>query len=200
MEQEDLLSYNTQKKKLILPEYGRNVHRMIEYCMSLEDRDERTRCANAIVNIMGNLFPHLRDVDDFKHKLWDHLAIMSDFKLDIDYPYEVIKKENLNDKPDCVPYTNSSMHYRHYGKLLEKMLQKWQEMPEGEEKDRLIVYLANHMKKALTAWNKEAVDDEKILKDIMEYTHHEVPLTLDQLHLKDNVQRKNKNNGRKAGR
>lgn len=204
MEQEDLLSYNTQKKKLILPEYGRNVHRMIEYCMSLEDRDERTRRANAIVNIMGNLFPHLRDVDDFKHKLWDHLAIMSDFKLDIDYPYEVIKKENLNDKPDCVPYTNSSMHYRHYGKLLEKMLQKWQEMPEGEEKDRLIVYLANHMKKALTAWNKEAVDDEKILKDIMEYTHHEVPLTLDQLHLKDvpreNVQRKNKNNGRKAGR
>ena len=139
MEQEDLLAYNTQKKKLILPEYGRNVHRMIEYCMSLEDRDERTRCANAIVNIMGNLFPHLRDVDDFKHKLWDHLAIMSDFKLDIDYPYEVIKKENLNDKPDCVPYTNSSMHYRHYGKLLEKMLQKWQEMPEGEEKDRLIV-------------------------------------------------------------
>ena len=116
MEQEDLLAYNTQKKKLILPEYGRNVHRMIEYCMSLEDRDERTRCANAIVNIMGNLFPHLRDVDDFKHKLWDHLAIMSDFKLDIDYPYEVIKKENLNDKPDCVPYTNSSMHYRHYGK------------------------------------------------------------------------------------
>ena len=111
MEQEDLLAYNTQKKKLILPEYGRNVHRMIEYCMSLEDRDERTRCANAIVNIMGNLFPHLRDVDDFKHKLWDHLAIMSDFKLDIDYPYEVIKKENLNDKPDCVPYTNSSMHY-----------------------------------------------------------------------------------------
>lgn len=105
MEQEDLLAYNTQKKKLILPEYGRNVHRMIEYCMSLEDRDERTRCANAIVNIMGNLFPHLRDVDDFKHKLWDHLAIMSDFKLDIDYPYEVIKKENLNDKPDCVPYT-----------------------------------------------------------------------------------------------
>lgn len=93
MEQEDLLAYNTQKKKLILPEYGRNVHRMIEYCMSLEDRDERTRCANAIVNIMGNLFPHLRDVDDFKHKLWDHLAIMSDFKLDIDYPYEVIKKK-----------------------------------------------------------------------------------------------------------
>ena len=204
MEQEDLLAYNTQKKKMVLPEYGRNVHRMIEYCMSLEDRDERTRCANAIVNIMGNLFPHLRDIDDFKHKLWDHLAIMSDFKLDIDYPYEVIRQEKLHDKPENVPYTTGNMRYRHYGKLLELMLQKWQEMPEGEEKDQLIVYLANHMKKALTSWNKEAVDDEKILKDILEYNHHEVPLTLEQLHLKEvpkeNVQRKNKNNGRKAGR
>lgn len=196
--------YNTQRKKLPMPEYGRGIQEMVDYALTLENREERQRCARTIVSIMGNMFPHLRDVPDFKHKLWDHLAIMSDFKLDIDYPYEVIKKENLNDKPDCVPYTNSSMHYRHYGKLLEKMLQKWQEMPEGEGKDRLIVYLANHMKKALTAWNKEAVDDEKILKDIMEYTHHEVPLTLDQLHLKDvpreNVQRKNKNNGRKAGR
>lgn len=199
-----MLAYNTQKKKMVLPEYGRNVHRMIEYCMSLEDRDERTRCANAIVNIMGNLFPHLRDIDDFKHKLWDHLAIMSDFKLDIDYPYEVIRQEKLHDKPENVPYTTGNMRYRHYGKLLELMLQKWQEMPDGEEKDQLIVYLANHMKKALTSWNKEAVDDEKILKDILEYTHHEVPLTLEQLHLKEvpkeNVQRKNKNNGRKAGR
>ena len=198
------MEYNTQQRKLPLPEYGRSVQNMVDHALTIEDRAERQRCANTIVNIMGGMFPQLRDMEDYRHKLWDHLAIMSDFKLDIDYPYEVIKKENLNDKPDCVPYTNSSMHYRHYGKLLEKMLQKWQEMPEGEEKDRLIVYLANHMKKALTAWNKEAVDDEKILKDIMEYTHHEVPLTLDQLHLKDvpreNVQRKNKNNGRKAGR
>ena len=81
--------YNTQQKKLIMPEYGRNVQQMIDHCVSIEDREERTRCANTIINIMGNLFPHLRDVDDFKHKLWDHLAIMSDFKLDIDYPYEI---------------------------------------------------------------------------------------------------------------
>ena len=87
--------YNTQQKKLIMPEYGRNVQQMIDHCVSIEDREERTRCANTIINIMGNLFPHLRDVDDFKHKLWDHLAIMSDFKLDIDYPYEIIRKENL---------------------------------------------------------------------------------------------------------
>lgn len=205
MEQENLLAYNTQKKKLILPEYGRNIHRMIDYCLSIEDRAERTRCANAIVNIMGNLFPHLRDIDDFRHKLWDHLAIMSDFRLDIDYPYEVIRKEKLDDKPARVPYAGGSIRYRHYGKLLEKMLQKSEEMPEGEERDQLLVYLANHMKKSLASWNKEAVEDEKIYKDLLEYTEHKMPLTLEQLRLRDlpkennNIQRK-KNNGKKAGR
>ncbi len=205
MEQENLLAYNTQKKKLILPEYGRNIHRMIDYCLSIEDRAERTRCANAIVNIMGNLFPHLRDIDDFRHKLWDHLAIMSDFRLDIDYPYEVIRKEKLDDKPAHVPYASGSIRYRHYGKLLEKMLQKSEEMPEGEERDQLLVYLANHMKKSLASWNKEAVEDEKIYKDLLEYTEHKMPLTLEQLRLRDlpkennNIQRK-KNNGKKAGR
>lgn len=205
MEQENLLAYNTQKKKLILPEYGRNIHRMIDYCLSIEDRAERTRCANAIVNIMGNLFPHLRDIDDFRHKLWDHLAIMSDFRLDIDYPYEVIRKEKLDDKPARVPYAGGSIRYRHYGKLLEKMVKKSEEMPEGEERDQLLVYLANHMKKSLASWNKEAVEDEKIYKDLLEYTEHKMPLTLEQLRLRDlpkennNIQRK-KNNGKKAGR
>ena len=146
----------------------------------------------------------MRDIYDFNHQLWDHLSIMSDFKLDSDYPTEVRRKENLHDKPENVPYAISHMRYRHYGNLLELMLQKWQEMPEGEEKEQLIVYLANHMKKSLTAWNKEAVDDEKILKDILEYTRNETPLTLEQLRLKEvpkeNMPRKNKNNGRKAGR
>ncbi|MBQ8423639.1 MAG: DUF4290 domain-containing protein [Coprobacter sp.] len=205
MEQEDLLTYNTRKKKLVLPEYGRNVHRMIEYCAGIEDRAERTRCAHAIVNIMGNLFPHLRDIDDFKHKLWDHLAIMSDFKLDIDYPCEVIRREKLNDKPDKVPYTTTGIRYRHYGKLLEEMLHKWEEMPEGEERSQLIVYLANHMKKSMAAWNKEAVEDEKIYKDIIEYTGNRVPIEKEQLRLRElpkenNMQRKTKNNGKKAGR
>ena len=87
------MQYTSELKRLVLPEYGRNVQQMVDHCMTIEDRAERTRCANTIINIMGNLFPHLRDIEDFKHKLWDHLAIMSDFKLDIDYPYEIIKKE-----------------------------------------------------------------------------------------------------------
>ena len=99
------MQYNTQEKRLALPEYGRNIQNMVDYCVAISDREERTHCANTIINIMGNMFPHLRDINDFKHILWDHLAIMSNFSLYIDYPYEVIKKENLYIKPPKLPYT-----------------------------------------------------------------------------------------------
>ena len=128
------MQYTSDLKKLILPEYGRNVQQMVDHCMTIEDRAERTRCANTIINIMGNLFPHLRDIDDFKHKLWDHLAIMSDFKLDIDYPFEVIRKDKLDNKPEPVPYPNTKIRYRHYGRTLEILIQKACEFPEGDEK------------------------------------------------------------------
>lgn len=195
--------YNTQQKKLIMPEYGRNVQQMIDHCVSIEDREERTRCANTIINIMGNLFPHLRDVDDFKHKLWDHLAIMSDFKLDIDYPYEIIRKENLRTKPDRIPYTLTLIRYRHYGKTLERMIKKCEDYPDGPERDQLISLLANHMKKSFLTWNKEVVDDDKIFKDLREYSHGRIDLSPETFRLKESkefLQKKNKNNMRKAGR
>ena len=195
--------YNTQQKKLIMPEYGRNVQQMIDHCVSIEDREERTRCANTIINIMGNLFPHLRAVDDFKHKLWDHLAIMSDFKLDIDYPYEIIRKENLRTKPDRIPYTLTPIRYRHYGKTLERMIKKCEDYPDGPERDQLISLLANHMKKSFLTWNKEVVDDDKIFKDLREYSHGRIDLSPETFRLKESkefLQKKNKNNMRKAGR
>ena len=195
--------YNTQQQKLIMPEYGRNVQQMIDHCVSIEDREERTRCANTIINIMGNLFPHLRDVDDFKHKLWDHLAIMSDFKLDIDYPYEIIRKENLRTKPDRIPYTLTPIRYRHYGKTLERMIKKCEDYPDGPERDQLISLLANHMKKSFLTWNKEVVDDDKIFKDLREYSHGRIDLSPETFRLKESkefLQKKNKNNMRKAGR
>ena len=195
--------YNTQQKKLIMPEYGRNVQQMIDHCVSIEDREERTRCANTIINIMGNLFPHLRDVDDFKHKLLDHLAIMSDFKLDIDYPYEIIRKENLRTKPDRIPYTLTPIRYRHYGKTLERMIKKCEDYPDGPERDQLISLLANHMKKSFLTWNKEVVDDDKIFKDLREYSHGRIDLSPETFRLKESkefLQKKNKNNMRKAGR
>jgi len=149
------MEYNTQQRVLPLPEYGRSIQNMVDHCLTIEDRAERQRCANTIINIMGNMFPHLRDVPDFKHKLWDHLAIMSDFKLDIDFPYEIIKKDNLITKPDVIPYPSSKIRYRHYGRTLEKMIKLAADYPEGEEKRQLVTLVANHMKKSFMNWNKE---------------------------------------------
>ncbi|MDR2058169.1 MAG: DUF4290 domain-containing protein [Dysgonamonadaceae bacterium] len=160
------MKYNTQEKRLALPEYGRNIQNMVDYCVSIPGKEERTQCANTIINIMGNMFPHLRDVNDFKHILWDHLAIMSDFALDIDYPYEVIKKENLYVKPNRLPYNQGYITYKHYGKNLENMIRKATEYEAGEQKEYLIGLLANHMKKSFLTWNKEVVDDSKIFKDL----------------------------------
>lgn len=160
------LDYNTRLKRLDLPEYGRNIQRMVDYAITLEDKEERSKCAQTIISIMGNLFPHLRDVPDFKHKLWDHLAIMSDFKLEIDYPYEIMKKENLYSKPDRVPYSGRRIKIKHYGKSVEELIAKIIDMEEGQEKLRLTELLANHMKKSILAWNREGVEDEKIFDDL----------------------------------
>ena len=170
------LQYNTQKEKLILPEYGRNVQQMVDYCVTIPDRDERTRCAYTIIQIMGNLFPQIRDSDDYKHKLWDHLAIMSDFKLNIDYPYEVVKKENLESKPQRVEYKLDHIKYRHYGKLIELMIDEACKYPDGEEKDALVSLIANHMKKLIFSINKDGVEDEKILKDLRHYSKGKINL------------------------
>lgn len=177
------MEYNTQQRKLPLPEYGRSVQNMVDHALTIKDRAERQHCANTIVNIMGGMFPHLRDVPDFKHKLWDHLAIMSDFKLDIDYPYEIVKKETLELKPEVMPYPDNGIRYRHYGRLLEGMIKKAVAYPEGPEKKQLIALLANQMKKCLCNWNKEGVEDQKVLEDFNEYTQGELSLTLADLHL-----------------
>ena len=141
------MQYNTQQKRMPLPEYGRSIQNMVDYALTIQDRAERQRCANTIINIMGNMFPHLRDVPDFKHKLWDHLAIMSGFELDIDYPYEIIRKDNLVTRPDHIPYNTTRMRYRHYGHTLEVLIKKAIEFPEGNEKRNLIALICNHMKK-----------------------------------------------------
>jgi hypothetical protein len=190
------MRYNTKEKQLALPEYGRNIQNMVDHCVSISDREDRTRCANTIINIMGNMFPHLRDVNDFKHILWDHLAIMSDFSLDIDYPYEVIKKENLYIKPERLPYSQGKIMYKHYGKNLEDMIRKATEYESGEQKEYLISLLANHMKKSFLTWNKEVVDDRKIFKDLQQLSDGEIVLDEDSHKLtesKDILMKKNKN-------
>ena len=158
--------YNTSRGKLVLPEYGRNIQKMVEYIKSVDDKDERNKLSKALIAIMGNMNPHLRDINDFKHKLWDHLAIISNFELDIDYPYEVPKPETFSEKPRIVPYGTHKIMYKHYGKSIELLIQAAIELPEGEEKQRLVLTIANHMKKSYLTWNRDVVADEVILKDM----------------------------------
>ena len=171
------MEYPTLQGKLIMPEYGRNIQQKIAHALTIEDREERTRCVNTIINIMGNLFPYLRDVNDFKHKLWDHVAIMSDFKLDIDYPYEILKQENLYSRPEKIPYKNSRIRYMHYGRNLEEMIERVATYPEGELKNEIIRMIANQMKKCFLTWNKEVVDDRKIFDDLREMSKGKVDLS-----------------------
>lgn len=161
------MDYNSKRKKLPLPEYGRNIQNMVDYLFTIEDREKRNKNAQTVIDVMGNLYPYLRDVPEFAHKLWDHLAIMADFKLDIDYPYDPPQPEILTQKPNRIPYPQSKIKYMHYGKTMEMLIEKACEM-EGEERQIIIEQLANHMKKSYLTWNKDAVEDEKIFKDLKE--------------------------------
>ena len=191
------MEYNTQRKKMELPEYGRSVQNMVDHALTIEDREERQRCANTIVNIMGGMFPHLRDVPDFKHKLWDHLAIMSDFKLDIDYPFEIVKREELEMKPGKIAYPDNAIRFRHYGRFLEAMIKKLPEMEDGEEKQALLHMLAVQMKKNLNNWNKEGIEDQKIVDDLREYSNGAIDLKVEDLRLNDQQRHNNNNNNQR---
>jgi len=160
------MDYNSTRKILVLPEYGRHIQKMVDHALTIENREERTRCVNSIISVMGNLFPHLRDVSDFKHKLWDHIAIMSDFKLDIDFPYNLPEASNFTTKPEKVPYSDGKMRFRHYGKLIEQMIEQATTMEEGDLRNHLVSLIANHMRKSLLSWNKDYATDERIANDI----------------------------------
>ena len=177
------MKYNTQQRRLPLPEYGRSVQNMVDHALTIEDRAERQCCANTIVNIMGGMFPHLRDVADFKQKLWDHLAIMADFKLDIDYPVEIVKKESLEIKPQRIPYSQHDIRFRHYGRFVQDMIKLAVDYQEGEERNQLIRMIANHMKRDYLNWNKDGVEDQKILDDLCELSGGKIKLSAEDLRL-----------------
>lgn len=170
------MEYKSKLIPLVLPEYGRNIQNMVDYAVTIEDREQRQLAAQTIINVMGNLYPYLRDVADFKHKLWDHLAIMTDFKLDIDYPYELPTKSLLESKPKQIPYSEGRIKYRHYGIVVEKMITRAAEYEEGPEKDSLIQMIADHMKKCYLTWNKETVDDEKVMADFIELSKSQIEI------------------------
>jgi hypothetical protein len=158
--------YNTQRKRMALPEYGRNVQKMVDHIKTIEDRDERNRAAKTIISIMGNLNPHLRDQGDFKHKLWDHLALIADFELDIDSPYPVPEASKFIEKPKTIPYRQGDIKYLHYGRIIELMIDAASEMEDGDEKEYLTNLIVNQMKKSYITWNRGQVADEVIIDNL----------------------------------
>lgn len=181
-----MLTYTNRLKKLILPEYGRNIQNMVDYCLTIEDRDERNICATTIIDAMQTLFPVTGDADEYRRKLWDHLAIMSNFSLDVDYPYDVVDRRVLGDLPDAVPAERpGSFPYRHYGRLIPRLIDTAVGMEPGEERDALVTLIANQMKKTLLASNPEGVEDQRILNDLRAMSHGEIATDSSRIRLLD---------------
>jgi hypothetical protein len=164
----DNLEYNTEREHLIIPEYGRHMQKMINYAKSLETKEERNKVAKGIIAVMGNMQPHLRDVPDFQHKLWDQLFIMSNFELDADSPYEIPTKEIYEERPEPLKYPQNFPKYRFYGNNIKTMIDVANTWEEGDLKEALTYTIANHMKKCFLNWNKDTVDDAVIYDHLFE--------------------------------
>ena len=167
-EEVSYLEYNSQRSHLIIPEYGRHLQKLIDQATAIEDREERNKAAKYIISVMGSLNPHLRDVLDFQHKLWDQLFIMSDFKLDVDSPYPIPSKDILTQKPDRLKYPQNFPKYRFYGNNIKYMIDVANSWEESELKNALVLVIANHMKKCYLSWNKDTVTDEIIFQHLLE--------------------------------
>lgn len=173
------LDYNTTREKLVLPEYGREIQQMVDYCVELEDRKERQRCAESIIKIMDRMFPENRGLENHEQKLWDHLAIMSNFQLDIDYPFDVSNAAKIAKKPETVEYPNLRIPVRHYGAMLFEIFEKLKHMEPGKERDELVKLTANQMHRNLMQWSHGSSDGEKVASDLARFTDGKIQLDLD---------------------
>ncbi|WBL23740.1 DUF4290 domain-containing protein [Zunongwangia sp. HRR-M8] len=201
------LEYNSERSTLIIPEYGRHLQKMVEHAVSIEDDEERNRVANSIISVMGNMNPHLRDVADFQHKLWDQLFIISDFKLDVESPFPKPSREKLEERPDTLDYPQNFPKYRFYGNNIKRMIDEAKKYEEGEFKDALVLAIANHMKKSFLNWNRDTVDDNVIFEHLKELSGGELNLKNSDEDLSDssNLMRGKKkftknNNSKRSGR
>ena len=170
------LDYNTQRETLLMPEYGREIQRMIDYAITLPDKEERLRCAKTIVRLMATKVPQIRDNNDFEQTLWDHLYLMSHKQLDIEWPFDISEAEKFHNKPQPMQLPQGDIRLRHYGRLVCELLNKLKEMPEGDERDELIRLTANQMKRDLIQWGHGSMDDEKVADDMARLTDGAVQL------------------------
>ena len=195
----DHIEYNSEREKLIIPEYGRHIQKMVDFAISRETREERNKVANSIIAVMGNLNPHLRDVPDFQHKLWDQLFIISDFKLEVDSPYPIPKKEELQERPESLNYPQNFPKYRFYGNNIKRMIDIANSWEEGDKKEALVFTIANHMKKCFLNWNKDTVEDDVIFNHLFELSEGKLNLKNSEEKLLDSmtILKNNKTYGQK---
>ena len=172
------LDYNTQREKLLMPEYGREIQKMVDHAVSLPSKAERLKCAKTIVRMMETKVPLVRDTADYQQTLWDHLYLMSGKQLDIDWPYDVSGAEKIRSKPAPVPLPQNRIRLRHYGKLVTELTDKLKTMPEGAERDELVRQTANQMKRDLLTWGHGSSDDEKVADDMARLTDGAIQLDL----------------------
>lgn len=173
------LDYNTQRERLVLPEYGREIQMMVDYCVGIADRAERQHCAETIITVMERMIPRTGDIDEYRHKLWDHLALMSAFKLDVDYPFDITQAQHMLEKPEPMAYPMKRIPVKHYGNMMFEIFDKLKTMPDGAQRTELIRLAANQMKRDLIQWGHGSSDDEKVASDMANYTAGKVQLDLD---------------------
>jgi len=171
------LEYNTQRAKLRIPAYGRNIQKMIGYALTVTDNEERNKVAKAIVNVMGQVNPYLKEMEDLNHKLWTHLFLISDFELDVDSPYPKPLASTFKEKPQILDYPKNNIRYSHYGIAIQNMIAVISEFKEGDEKDHLVRLLVNLMKRMYLTWNRDSVDDDLILKQLDELSKGKLKLS-----------------------
>lgn len=192
------MEYNTDRNKLLMPEYGRNIQQLVEHCKTLPTKEERNEMAAAIIEFMGQRNPHLRDEENYKHKLWDHLYILADYGLDVDAPYSFPTREKFMQKPRKMAYPSFDNDYKFYGKSILQLIEKAIELEDGEEKEALIQVIANNMKKSYNVYNKEHVQDEVIFRHLKELSENRLDLTsLDSLEKSRIYYSTNKNKNQK---
>ena len=196
------LDYNTQREKLVLPEYGREIQNMVDHAVGIKDRAERQHCAESIIAIMDHMFPDGADAEEHHRKLWDHLAIMSGFKLDIDYPFAVKQAEDIAKRPDPMDYPKTRIPVRHYGSMMFELFDRLKNMEPGKERDELVKLTANQMRRDLAQWSHGSCDEEKVAADLARFTDGKIHLDLKNFKFEklvlvhDNVLQKN-NNGQR---
>ena len=193
------LEYNTERNHLIISEYGRNIQRMVEHAVNISDKEDRNKAAKTIIGVMGQLNPHLRDINDFTHKLWDHLFIISKFELDVDSPYPIPTKETFEEKPSIMPYPKNDITYKHFGRVMDRMIEKAVEWEEGDEKEALIEMIANQMKKSYVTWNRDTVSDDVIFEKLEQMSGGKIKMDRSKplVDVKPNIQSPRTNNKKK---